>query len=1486
VYELARVRLHSVGPRGARYQDVTLDLGGVGAAVARPSQDALFAIGDAATGPARRPSPASVLFLENGGGKSVLIKLIFSVMLPGRRQVVGTTSTRVLEKFILGGDVAHVVLEWQHVNTGQLIVVGKVSQWRDHVVSTDPNRLLDAWYSFRPSSAFNLDALPFTEGGRLVSMAGFRDRLTNASKADPALEVGWETGQQLWTEKLDALGLDPELFAYQRRMNAGEGEAADAFAFRSDEAFLDWLLTAVTSEEDPRTLGDVVEGYATKLGQRDGLIAERDFVAGALDLLGPLAKAAAEAATAREIQHDVRGEAEAFAAAVLARRSAEESTLHDLGIEATQADDEDKSADVDRRRLNAVTLELHRHLALLRWQAGEAARRRLEKLRDSAGQVVDAWLATDVVLRHEAARQEADQMRSVVGEQEQQAAPVLAARNGAAKRLARGLLATAVAADGEAAVLDAEAVGLDEDITRADSDAIDATRLAEQERGRASAADGRVAAVQADLQAAVDDGLLTGPDGVAATAEAADEAAGTARDRVAAAVRELTGLAERRKQLGTDLKAARKSRDDTVKAAADAHGAYQAAASTAATLAGEGRLAALLGTDQVSLDSDAPTLVELLADAIADAEAERTRLHVADEGDQRVLDALGTGGLLPPGSDVTSALRVLEAEGIPAWSGWRYLASTASGERGRMLGAYPHLIDGIVINNADHLDRAEQVLMDAKLLPRSVVAVGTTADLSDLTVPAPAGLGFVVQPNPAMYDEARAEDERQAILGRQADRHTRRTALTGQLDGDRPLRQRLVDWRRDYPPGKADELRAADLRAAEDLTAIETRIEALGARIEDAETAEEGIRQSLPDLQAAALRAKATADRLAGLAAAVAELSGLQTASRTARDAAAALELDANNHRAHGRDLRGGKEAAVRKADDQRRIATSCRAELGQVPGGGAVSADEPAPSELLDTLRGAYETAKEAYAKVEVGADLRTDLATAENDEAKSRVAVEGLPPEVRASATNLLRTPDGADAAGRAAATDRARRTHHDADRRLSEQVEEVGALRNDYENRPAQEVTLEPYGRPTDVEQGEILAARAQADRDGARRRYEQAHARKESLDAAVARTQQTVDGFTHLLDALAGVAPEPEDAAPPFHGTMDEARTRRADVMRQLSEAEAILAGADRDVRQAADVLASYASDGRFAEVDSPIRRQVTAVQRDSLPDYSADWESALRPRLRSLNDDLAQINRHRATIVNRLHGMVDQALGTLRAAQRLSRLPAELGDWSGQEFLRIRFTEPDRTALDERLGDVLDEAAGARSTEKGGGKRDGLTLLLKGVRAAMQPKGVRVEMLKPDAVLRTERVRVAEVGDVFSGGQLLTAAIILYCTMAALRANERGHTRRPHAGVLFLDNPIGRASAGYLLELQLKVAATLGVQLIYTTGLFDTNALSVFPLIVRLRNDADLRAGLKYLNVDQAIRNVLAELPEAEDETATVTASRVFVRPDGRGGQAS
>ncbi|EOD68604.1 hypothetical protein H480_10760, partial [Amycolatopsis vancoresmycina DSM 44592] len=463
--------------------------------------------------------------------------------------------------------------------------------------------------------------------------------------------------------------------------------------------------------------------------------------------------------------------------------------------------------------------------------------------------------------------------------------------------------------------------------------------------------------------------------------------------------------------------------------------------------------------------------------------------------------------------------------------------------------------------------------------------------------------------------------------------------------------------------------------------------------------------------------------------------------------------------------------------------------------------------------------------------------------------------------------------DASARAAALARARRVVDGLEDERTEAIGLVSTRRAELDALPLQNgVTGE---KPRDIEHGLELIDAAGLEASAAARKWEELQERRAAAEATLESARSSASGFSLLAESMGHLVTDADAAA--YDGDVETARAQHARLNATFNEAQEAADTGDRRVRAAADQLAQYATEKRFEKLSTPVRQQVISVKRDQLPAHAAEWAEALRPRLRSLTDDLAQIDRHRGGIITRLQGMVDGALRTLRSAQRVSRLPDGLGDWSGQEFLRIRFTELEDNALTEKLGEVVDEAAVGKTADGRDVKRDGLSLVLRGVRAAA-PKGFRVDMLKPDSVLRTERQRVSEIRDVFSGGQQLTAAIILYCTLAALRANNRGKVRNRHSGVLFLDNPIGRASAGYLLELQRAVAEALGVQLIYTTGLFDAGALAEFPLIVRLRNDADLRAGRKYLSVDSTIRNSLEDLGEP-DGVARLSATRMFTRAE-------
>ncbi|PXY19155.1 hypothetical protein [Prauserella muralis] len=1478
MYELSRVRLHSVGPAGARYQDVTLDLSGVGDVVRSPKQDALFGAGihTAESGLPRRPSPASVLFLENGGGKSVLIKLIFSVMLPGRRQVVGTTNTRVLEKFVGGKDVAHVVLEWQHTETGERVITGKVSEWRGHVVSSDPANLIDSWYCFRPSTSVDLDSLPLTQDGKLLTMSGFHERLGALHAEVPELELFWTRRHHEWTERLDLLGLDTELFRYQRAMNAGEGEAADAFNFNTDEAFAEFLLKAVTSEGEPKDLAEVVATYAHNLAQRGELMAERDFVAGALDLLGPLTDEERLAAASRSLAGTARADLQRLAGEIAAREELENERLSGLEAHLGEVTDAEKLAEGDHRRRGAVVTELRRAVASLQLEEAQADKDRIDAELAGARTTAEAWRETTTVLNHLNATRRARDIRELVGSKEQKAQPALEAKNAAAAALARGLLALARQAHEQADEAERSAVALREEAEQAQRQRDQATGTAASRRAEVETLTSRIEEVRAELTRAGRTGLLSGTD-AAEAARAARAAQESAAAELARRESELERVAERlgtaQARVNETHRSASEARDRAARAADELERAHRRTDS----LAAEPRLGELLGTGDVALETDTPALLDRLREARAAAEREQTALRIEESRDERALAALGSGGLLPPPEEVQAALDTLEDAGITAWSGWRYLSKLDSQRRAEALRRAPQLVSGVLLNDPAQLPRAREVLTEQRLLPSAAIAVSSTAALAGDDLGAAPGVEFLVPPNPAMYDEDAADAEREEIAKRQRDRQQRLARLEDSIGADAALSWKLTTWREDYPPGSIAVLAEQAQTSATAREHAETAVAEAEAELQRLASARDSLRERVPELRAALREAEDRARQLDELAAHAARVPQWTEELEQAREAAERAEAQALDAGAAAARLRERAAEAQRTADGHRRTASTARAELAEVPGGGSVSESDPVPAEPVDALRRTFASAAEAYAKVEVGGDLRAELEQAESAESAARVALENLDERVRTLAGELLETPDGSDASARAAAQARAARAVAALEDERSEVIGRLATRRAELDQLPQHNGPLDAVDRPRDVEHGRELIDAAVEELSVAARKWEELREQRAAAQATLESARHSASGFRLLAESLAPYVPSGE-AGRVYDGDVETARTRCGELSSTLTTAQEAVAEAEKRVRAAADALAQYATEKRFEQLTTPVRQQVISVRRDSLPEHAEEWTQALRPRLRTLTDDLAHIDRHRTGIVTRLQSMVEAALRTLRSAQRVSRLPDGLGDWSGQEFLRIRFAELEGSELAERLGEVVDEAAAGKTRDGRDVKRDGLSLLLRGVQAAV-PKGFRVDMLKPDSVLRTERQRVSEIRDVFSGGQQLTAAIILYCTLAALRANNRGKLRNRHSGVLFLDNPIGRASAGYLLELQRAVAEALGVQLIYTTGLFDAGALSEFPLIIRLRNDADLRAGRKYLSVDATIRKELDELAEP-DGVARLSATRLYAKAAG------
>ncbi|QEU84647.1 coiled-coil domain-containing protein [Streptomyces viridosporus] len=1538
MYELSRVRLYSIGPAGARYADTVLDLRGVGATVPDPAPTQAEFFEEEPVGPPRRPAPAGVLFLENGGGKSVLLKLIFSVMLPGHRNTLGGASSGVLRKFLLADDCGHVALEWQHVQTGECVVVGKASEWRGRQVSNDPRKFAEAWYSFRPGPGLSLDNLPVAEStavrppaegqsgarGRRRTMKGFRDALTEAGKTYPHLEVHWEEIHERWTEHLGELGLDPELFRYQREMNADEGEAAGLFAVKKDSDFTDLLLRAVTDTRDTDGLADLVSGFGNKLGRRAELIAERDFTAGSVDLLGRIVEATDARTRAREVHAAAERRTRALARRLSARGARERVRAADLAQRVTAAAYAVTHAEAARERSALISAELaYRHASLALAAAEKSAAAQKRELAD-ARTLYAAWQAAEAVLRHRAAADRVARVSAAIQEAERDAAPALAARAKAAVDLVRALHAAARNAEDLANEEEERSAALQEVSDAAYRDSTAAATEAQRARSEIGHLRQRLAEVEQETAEAVRAGWLddSAPDADPAraalaasdaekTAVAAWDSAREASRRTGEHAREAAAAESR-----AELTAAR-----AADAAAAAERAHEGERRTAEALAAEERLAELLsltgtaprpsvprprhGTDggpdgtpaggaltAEELDRFADDLRELLDDAVSSAERQLFELRTAAADDARILGALGDGGLLPPGPDVLATVEFLGEHGIPALPGWRYLAQAVDpADHARVLAARPELVDGVIITDPDSHVRAREALGDAALLPRSTVAVGTAAAL---LAPAPAadadtGDVFLVPPNPAMHDEHAADEERQALRARATARDEEIRRLAARLGKDRELVARLASWRTGCPAGRLTELARAAREARAFAEECEAELaEARTVRAEAEEAAVEAARVR-DERQETAQKARRAADALAGLAFRLRERAAWQAKLRELADDATEAEARAqaclDRARAADEDRRG----AQRAADDARRTARALRAERSEIAG---APDDVPedgaeAPQASLPALREAYRAASQVYEKVGVGADLRAEQARAESDESAARAELDRLSNKVRTRAEQLLLSPDGSDGPSRQAAAARAEELVQLLETRMSGASEQLGRLRGEAERLAPENgeahTGLSDELVPRDAEHAQALLRTASAELASRTEALEQAREAHAELLEAHRAAEDAAGGFDEiaamLRDLLREHTPEEEQEQPePYPGSTEEARQSAAEARRSLRGCAADLSAAESAVREASDILVRHANSTRYEQVRTPARQQIRELPASALPEHARKWADAFAPRLRVLTDELEQLERNRDSIVDRLRGLVESALATLRSAQRLSRLPEGLGEWSGQEFLRIRFEEPDQATLTERLGEVIDEATRSAVKKNSDLRRDGMSLLLRGVAAALRPKGIAVEILKPDAVLRAERVPVGQMGDVFSGGQLLTAAIALYCTMAALRSNDRGRDKHRHAGTLFLDNPIGRANATYLLELQRAVADALGVQLLYTTGLFDTTALAEFPLVIRLRNDADLRAGLKYISVEEHLRPGLPLPDPAEEAHSEITATRMFKRP--------
>ncbi|OJY39814.1 hypothetical protein [Pseudonocardia sp. 73-21] len=1410
MWTISRIRLDRIGPTAARFLDVTLDL----------RDDGGLPLD-------------TIIWLRNGGGKSTVLSLVCALIRPYRRDFLATAATgKHLEDYVLGADTAHVIVEWSGPQ-GRRLVTGAVYEWADRTQPADPNRDHDRlnarWYVFSPAEGrAELDLLPFGEVQKDF-VAAVRDL-----DAIPGCGAAVTDRADRWRRLLDEHGLDTEIFTPILQMNATEGGIEGQFQFRGADQFVQYLLELIVDPEVPGQVAEILESVRAGLADRPELLADLTFADEAVPRLRALAVARDERTAAADAVARQEAAARELAGA-LAAAAADADLEHRTGAErARRHTDEAASHARAAEAAHATATALRHHAAALRLATAEADVARLAEQERAAGEQVAAWRATPAVHALREAEQRAAALAGQLAAATEEAEPLRERRDRAAAGYAAALRRSIAAVDDQVADLRAGA--------EADAEQERAARVrgeeARDERARLtaalSAAQDALASLDRDLAAAVAAGHLETGETVPAAVErhtAADAAAATTSEEADAGrralVEERRGLQERASALAAARAAAEQEHDAAAQRRRELQG-------RADDLARDERLRSLGGGEALDPVVEAGDLGDALATAIARTERRRVELAVDGAEDERALAALAATGLLPGGLDLVRARDALERAGIAAATGWGYLAETVPAVRhAAVLQAAPALASGLLVHDERDLPAAREAVLAAGLRPTSAVVIGTTADLAAVSSGAVSGTHpFVVPPAPALIDRAAAGAELTARERARADRAGADDALAAELARDTDLRRRLRRLREDCSPGTLDALVAEEAAATARLTdlAVQARLveeaaDALGEReraLDDARTAAERTRRA----------AAAALGTLAGLAPREEDAAGLRRRVATlpaeiadcARTVTAESDAEADHRRLAA--------TALDHAGSLARTAAAQRADLAAL--GDVGTADGPETS--VNDARATFDSARAAYDREVSGSALASSLAEARRALERARDQVGELPATVRAVARDLLDTADGHDASARTAATARADAAHAHARTSLADATAESRLARSEVDRHPAvDDVVTGSHTPPVQPDlsatrEGALAAASAaDAEAQEHRRRREESAAAAAAVVAAQAGARDRATAMRHLGELLAA---KPEPDREPFTGPAEDARAAVDRAREALDAATAAAARSRRAVDKLGQETALWAAEDRFAGVKPPVRDRFRAS--DAAEDLLAGAErladdlDLLAVNLRGRLDELEE---HKGVVVTAMVGMVRQALKSLQRAQALSELPESLGEWAGQRFLDVGPRASVETAdavLRERCSRLVDTL-----TARGVPVPRGHELLWQATSAVVGEGNWKAKVLKPSTTFALERVSVERMRK-WSGGEKVTISLLLFCMVAKLRATGRGRDQ-PGLGALPLDNPLGKANYVVFLNLQRKVAAANGIQLIFLTGVGDMKAVGRFPNVIRMRN---------------------------------------------------
>ena len=1457
--KLGRLRFVSIGHPNARMQDLTLNLSDLSGL---PSD--------------------STIWLRNGGGKSSILSLFFALLRPNRRDFLGSKADakqRRLENYILPNDRSVVAAEW-------------ATDTQDGLMSDEsapiPRMLTGVFYEYASGVRDNLRRLFFsvkvsddvpetqlatipidteTNDGHRVrrTMMSFKQTWHALRDSHPGLQFFCTENQTEWSEKLQSAGLDPGLFGYQLIMNSREGGADELFRFNSPDDFIDFLLELTVEPSRADSITENLETFRKQLQRRKHeFMPDLTLSTGLVERLAPLAelherriRTSQEAARLVELHHQIR-------ASIALNTQKFLDSEKDLANEIKALRSQYLSTEATMMQHRGVAVAVSMKLAERSLAAAQAEADKLGETVEQAQRDQTLWQAVYPYKDYVLALKEAQDYKEMLSGANDQREPLM-------EKLAT------VAADYVAAMKHQVGVlGADRDKIRKQCDEIEQNAYLVENRavkldGDAFAAESEAKSYSQNLQARqtkfeslIKLEIVQKGESPAAALERIETAQKTRKSRLRSIERNREGNAELQEECARLLSEYQRSSAQKQADLAALEREYSRGCDERDKLENDKGFLSLLEAESIDLDDLSDEAAGILARRASSCQENVARLRTEAAALERARVHIAEYGLMPPSVEVEALLKVIGRE-VHAQSGWSYFAHDLQAdedEKERLVRKFPEIAQGIIVpRNEIHrvVELIESSPSDIPKLPVVIAApealyehrdsdfiriVGPKDHASFQTGDAQKTLGDIEKQLEGIEAEIRVSDSERESYTNAANqfkifrsKYARGWFATTQAK----LAQGRVALEDDLARLEMQEDEKRRLSAAQkndENDVIKLRNEIIGQ-----ESACSRLREFVDEVDnSVEIWKQNEAAKLAEAKNIRSQADDLRAQARSMRDQARSLlqtvEPIASKMSLLENDISGVKyvnQAVEPKQNSIESLKAEYHRLLDRVQ-------HEFSNSEIVRSLEAAEKTAKKDLQQVKniIRGVITLDDVKSAFEKLQNQNDIERNGEQASAFLDEVLRRKDEAiktQTMCEATLTQRKNAWFGAGKPVVPDGVEireSTVAEYNAFANDDAQKLV----NINAQIADKEKISDRAKHARDALAKDLERLKSVQRSHAQVISESQLSFEDLPLL---------EPEDMG----NAISDLETR-------LEAFRAVHASLDTDRKSYVSAIRKFVEKPEFAEIAAHNRiiGQFKVLDPDALENSAQEYRNSLDIRIRELTATLAEIEKHRNILAKLLLNAAEEGLRLLKLADSASTVPREVPDIGGSRFLRITTKEPpspsDKLELIQELVDTLiDENV----------LPTGAKLIQRAVRQIAHPFTAKV--LNPDPASPQRLIEITETAR-FSGGEQLTCAILLYCTLANVRARTRGMNRQP-TSVLILDNPIGRASRTVFINMQRQFASAMGIQLIYTTAVNDLEALSILPNIVRLRNErTDLNKGHRLLEQDVDISGQLEAIRLAKN----------------------